>query len=191
MISWGGIRRNSAFEVAMPNDQCPACGGSKAITGIMYGQGQDAPVPGFVPDHTRRILGYPTPVVPRDRFRACLSCGHLWASLNIDELRLHIEQHGVELVKQVIAEMDHGPCRDLPDTAWGRMVGANISELDALVFAGRSGLVGRYREMRGVIWDQAIEETKGWYRKSREEKLALFGWVPKEKASKDDLDELL
>jgi hypothetical protein len=173
----------------MADDPCPVCESPKTITGAMYGS--EYPAGTFLPDHSRRIPSSPGLNVSQARFRACLTCGHLWAAIDPHAVRAHVGRHGGELVKQTLAEMDHGPCRDLPDTAWGRMVGANVSELDAIARAGGPGLIGRYREMRGVTWDEAIRETKGWPRKTREEKLVLFGWVAKEKPVKDDLAELV
>jgi len=78
----------------------------------------------------------------------------------------------------------------LPDTGVAREIAEKIAELDALVRTGKSGAVGRYREMRGVIWDEAIKEMKSWAKLTREEKLALFGWKPKANKTKQEFDDL-
>ena len=91
-------------------------------------------------------------------------------------------------LRQHIEELDGGPFRDLPDTDVGHWIGAAISEIDALVRAGSSAAVRRYRELRGVTWDQAIRETRDWSGLTRGEKLELFGWVPKKKPALDDFD---
>jgi hypothetical protein len=119
---------------------------------------------------------------------ACVSCGLVWTALEPSALRDHIERHGREILRQELEEIEHGPYRGLPDTDLAREVADRIAELDALARSGKIGLVGRYRELRGVTWDQAHKDVGGWADLTRGEKLALLGWTPKKKAVVDDLD---
>lgn len=146
----------------MSDAPCPACSGSKIVTGRM----QDADQFSF-------------------RF-APASCSHPRVTPP-EALRTILRSSGWEIAKQEIDEIDHGPCRDLPNSDCGRMVGASIWELDKLARAGRSALLRRYRDMRGVRCDVAAKEATHWRQLTREEKLELFGWVAKVKPPKDDL----
>jgi hypothetical protein len=119
---------------------------------------------------------------------ACVSCGHLWSSVDPGVLREFIRTHGNELAKQQLDDFDHGLTRGLPDTGPAREAAEKVAEIDALVRSGKIGAVGRYRELRGVTWDQAIKETRNWHDLKRDEKLTLFGWEPKTKQPVDDLD---
>jgi hypothetical protein len=120
--------------------------------------------------------------------RACLSCGLVWSAVDPDRLRFLIADHGLELARQHLDEIDHGPYRDLPASDAAREIGDRVAELDALARAGAHGpMVRRYRELCGVTWDQAHRDVKDWPRLTREAKLELFGWVPKTK--KDEFDD--
>ncbi len=118
----------------------------------------------------------------------CVSCGHLWSSIDPQALRDYIQAHGSELLKQRIDESDHGPYRGLPDSELAHEIADKVAEIDALVQCGKPGAAGRYRELRGVTWDQAIKETRNWRDLKRDEKLAFFGWEPKKKQPVDDLE---
>lgn len=174
--------------LAMPEARCPACGESKSIAGTM--PGPDSAEGRFVPANTGVLFNRTGVPMRCEPFRACMACGLVWATLDPVAIRAFIRAHGKELAGQWLDEIDHGPCRDLPDTEWGRRVGGSISELDALARAGTSALVRRFREIRGVTWDVALKEAGRWPQMTREEKLEFFGWVGKEKTPKDDLGEL-
>jgi hypothetical protein len=120
--------------------------------------------------------------------RACVSCGHVWTTLDPARLRGVIRSSGEEIARQELDEIDFGPHRGLPDTELAREIADKVAELDALCRSGKVGVAGRYRELRGVTWDQALKETRDWVRLTREEKLALFGWETKKKVPIDDLD---
>jgi hypothetical protein len=121
-------------------------------------------------------------------FRACVSCGHVWNRVDPARLREHIASCGDELARQELDEIDRGIYRDLPDIAAAREIAEKVAAIDALIRAGKTGAVGLYRELKGVTWDQALHETGRWARLTRDEKLALFGWLPKKKVRVDDLD---
>ncbi|MDG3002195.1 hypothetical protein [Paludisphaera mucosa] len=143
--------------------------------------------------------GYPASVRPRHcrppgagfglpAFSACFTCGLVWSSVEPDALRGFIHRRGEEIARQHLDEIERGPFRDLPDTDLAREIGAAIADVDALSRAGSSAVPRRYRELRGVPWDQALHDTRNWRRLTREEKLELFGWAPKKKSALDDFD---
>jgi hypothetical protein len=140
--------------------------------------------PSMVWDH-RPVAGAAVPA----EARACLSCGHLWAHLEPSHLRRFIRDYTGELGRQYLDELERGPYRDLPDTDLAREIGDQIAELDAIARNGSAGkVVRRYREFRGVTWDQALKDVTKWSELKRPKKLALFGWIPKkEKEPFDDL----
>lgn len=173
----------------MPDERCPACGGTKIVAGSM--QGPESALSAFVPHSARNVFALNQGLSPSAPFRACLGCGLLWSAIEPASLTGHMRASGRELARQEADELEYGPCRELPDTEWGRMVGGYVAELDAMARAGGNGLLRRYRDMRGVTWDVANQEAGRWAKLTREEKLGLFGWVPKAKPSKDDLGELL
>ena len=167
----------------MSDTRCPACSGSKIVIGPMHSS--EAYGVRFAP----LSCGYPALPLISSYFHACFGCGLLWSTFDPETLRSVLRASGQEIAKQEIDEIDYGPCRDLPDSDWGRMVGASISELDKLARDGRTALLRRYRDMRGVTWDVAAMEATHWRQMTREEKLGRFGWVAKVKPPKDDLDE--
>lgn len=140
-----------------------------------------SPVCGFVPNHTRGHAA-----IESGAF-GCVTCGHAWTSLDPGKLRNAIVQSGDELARQRLDELERGPLRDLPDTEVAREIASKVARIDALVYSGRTGAVALYRELAGVIWDEAISQMRRWSRLSRPEKLALFGWVEKVKCPPDDL----
>jgi len=120
--------------------------------------------------------------------RACLSCGLVWSKVDPLKLRESVWKNGVEIDRQHLDEIDDGPFRDLPNTALARALGAKVQEIEALIRSGRRvEAIRRYRELRGVTWDQAHKDMSNWSNMPREEKLALFGWVPKKKGAIDEL----
>ncbi len=171
----------------METERCPVCGEPSVLIGQIVA-GHEHYGYAFVPNFCRPPLqedGVPVHGGPR----ACISCGHLWMSLDPGRLRKFVASFGGELARQALDEIDLGPYRDLPDTALAREIAEGIAEIDALARSGRTGAVGRYREIRGVPWDRALKEASQWAHLTREEKLALFGWTPKKKKTPvDDLD---
>ena len=166
--------------------RCPRCGSPKAVLGEVS-SGHEYYPSLFVPRKCRQ-LRLAMGVGLAGAFHACGSCGLIWSAVAPRHLRAFVEEYGDEVARQQWDEFDRGPYRDLPDTDLGREIGAKVAEIDALERSGRPGVAGRYRELRGVTWDQALQETRNWSHLTREEKLALFGWVAKKKASFDDLD---
>ena len=57
----------------------------------------------------------------RFTFSSCLSCGHVWASLEPGKLRNFIRWRGDELVRQSLDFLEHGPGHDLPDVPEARI----------------------------------------------------------------------
>jgi hypothetical protein len=172
----------------MESQRCPSCGKPTVILGLAIAGRENVHGASFLPRNCRPShAGNGIPLQGGALF-ACVSCGHAWTNLNPCRLRDHIETHGQEIAKQELDEIDRGPYRDLPATSLGREIGDKIREIDRLVRDGRIGHIGRYRELRGVIWDQAIKETRNWADLTREEKLELFGWISKKKPPVDGLD---
>jgi hypothetical protein len=169
----------------METPRCPACGKSTVIVGqVTSGDGSANT---FVPTNCRAwrlVKGVNLPYA----FQACVSCGHAWTMLDPAKLRAFIEEYGEELTQQLLEDFVGGRYRGLPDTDLAREVADHVAEIDALVRSGY-GAIRRYRELKGVTWDQAIKQVGGWSNLSREEKLALFGWVAKmkEKLAVDEL----
>jgi len=103
-------------------------------------------------------------------------------------LRRFLQVH--ELGRQYLDELERGPYRDLPDVDLAREIGDHVAELDAIARNSIAGkVVRRYRELRGVTWDQALKDASDWAELTRPEKLALFGWIPKK--AKEFFDDLL
>ncbi len=171
----------------MESESCRACGATTVVVGHVVAGPESNVGHAFVPRNCRPAWQTTRLAVPNG-FRACVSCGHVWARIDPAALREHIASHGEELARQELAEIDYGIYRDLPDVAAAREVAEKVAAIDALVRAGKTGAAGLYRELKGVTWDQALHETARWARLTREEKLALFGWLPKKKASVDDID---
>lgn len=176
----------------MEASRCPRCHQASVIHGRMVAQ-DSSPDEGFVPRNVRLFRHVQVVPLAQRATYACVSCGHLWSAVDPAKLRQFIATWGEEIAKQELDEIDRGPYRDLPDISLAREIAENIAELDALVREGKPGGVARYREMRGVIWDEAINAMRRWTKLTREEKLALFGWEPKAKtkAAADDLGEPL
>ena len=119
---------------------------------------------------------------------ACPACGLAWTEHDPARLRAAIRDHGGELGRQLLDEVDGGPLRDLPDTAAAREVAAWLAELDDLARVAAGGRVARrFHELTGTSWDEAIAATRHWHRLSRPEKLAHLGWEAKKAGPGDDL----
>lgn len=173
----------------MSSATCPQCGRSTVFSGgITHGPDTMVQARNFVPTDQLPIWRAYPGILLMGEPQVCVSCGHLWSSVDPQDLRKYIQAHGSELLKQRLDESDHGPYRGLPETDLAREIADKISEIDALVQSSLPGFVGKYRELRGVTWDQAIKETRHWRDLTREEKLALFGWESKKKGPVDDLD---
>ena len=162
---------------------CPHCQSANAVLGDMTG------AEGYAHSFAPRNCRYFRPnagIAPSGAFYACASCGLVWTAVDPGKLRAFIAAHGEELARQQLDEFDRGPFRDLPDTEIGRKIGAKVAAVDAAARAGKA--TRKYRELRGVTWDQAFKDTTNWARLTRQEKLELFGWVAKKKAPVDDFD---
>ena len=165
-------------------ERCPHCGGTTLVNGEVRGDQHGV---AFMPRHARPFWNPGGVAIERDA-RACLTCGHLWLHVNPAELRRFIQDRTGEIGRQFLNEIERGPYRDLPATTLARQIAEHVAEIDSLVRDGFHGkAVRRYREMRGVIWDQAINDLRNWANLTRPEKLALFGWIPKKKEPFDDL----
>ena len=174
---------------------CPRCRASViVITGSVTPTGEGGGGSYFVPSHARLFQRKPG-VVLRSDFLACSSCGHFWSSLAPDELRSFLLTDGTELARQHLQTLESGPSHDLPDISEAREAGERVAEIDALVLQGkRPQATRRYREMMATTWDEAINAVRDWQSLGRPEKLARFGWRPKEESKPPDhpmLDRLL
>ncbi len=158
---------------------CPMCQGSAILAGSVGSPGY---MSYFVP-RNMPIAAWSVPCVPlTHEFRACLSCGHVWSSLRPRQLRALVEAHGRELDKQYLEFLDAGPDRDLPDVPLAREAGRCVAEIDALAVAGHQAeATRRYRQLKQATWDEAVNTVRHWPDLERAQKLALFGWAPKEK----------
>ncbi|MGP0066795.1 MAG: hypothetical protein ACLQGP_24790 [Isosphaeraceae bacterium] len=108
--------------------------------------------------------------------------------LSPQTLHAYIAQSGPELGRQRLKSAMFGPDHDLPDFPEARKAGKGVAEIDDLMLFGKPGEAARrYRELTGTIWDQVHEIVHRWFDLTREEKLALFGWCPKDKLPIDDL----
>ena len=114
-------------------------------------------------------------------FLSCWSCGHLWASLAAEELRIFIEERGREVARQHRDAAEFGPDHGLPDRPEARRAAQAVSEIDALVLSGRTSEARRqYRQLTRSTWFQAFIALRGWQDLERARKLALLGWTPKD-----------
>jgi hypothetical protein len=112
---------------------------------------------------------------------ACTSCGHMWASLDPEKLREFVERYGDELARQQ-ADSYEGDFKGVPAG-----VVECVAEIDSLVSAGKSSeATRRFREFADSTWDRAVHALQGWRHLGREEKLAMFGYRPKELIPADD-----
>jgi hypothetical protein len=171
----------------MEPERCPRCGEATVVGGSINVPGEGGGPGIFVPNESQAFASYVW-VRTSGVYHACASCGHVWSSLDPAALRKFIQAHGKEVAKQQLDEFDHGPNRGLPDTELAHEIAERVAEIDALVRSGKPGAIGRYRDLRGVTWDQAIKETREWRTMKRDEKLALLGWEPKQKEPIDNLD---
>ncbi len=162
----------------MSQETCPACGKAKVVHGEGSSARENSPNR-FCPSGTRFSYTQ-VGVLITTPFRACVACGHFWSRIDPASLRAFIHEWGEEIARQELDESDFGIYRDLPDTAFAREIAEKVAEIDRLVRDGTHTYVGRYRALKEVIWDQAIKETRDWHRLTRPEKLALFGWEPKQ-----------
>ena len=173
----------------MGSEPCVHCGRSTVLPGDVTSGLEGGRGDRFAPAHARYSRNRPGVPLRPGTFRACASCGHVWSSLDPRALRDFVAEYGDELLRQHLDELERGPFRDLPDTELARSIGARVAELDAPAWEGKPGVIGRFREMTGLTWDEAIKLVSRWARLTREEKLALFGWRPKAKKGPiDDLD---
>ncbi len=173
----------------MELDRCPACNEPGVARGQFLVDGNYGLDRGGFALERACLFRFPPSVPLNAKPRACLSCGHVWSTIDPAKLRENIRLRGVEIDRQHLDEIDDGPFRDLPDTALARAMGKKVQEIDALVRNGRwIEAIRRYRDLQGVTWDQVHKDMNNWANMPREEKLALFGWVPQKK--KGPVDEL-
>ncbi len=160
----------------MTEDPCPRCRGTDVAVLDAAGPFSGPLYAGFVlrPRHCKGGAAPPL------QFSACLACGLVWPTVDPEALRTAIRSQGDELARQRLDALDRGPFRDLPDSDAARDIAAAIAEIDALIYSRRNP-VRRYRELRGVTWDQAHADVKAWPGLTREQKLELFGWPPSKK----------
>jgi hypothetical protein len=160
--------------------RCQSCGESTLVLGHPVG-GEGSQVFGFSPAATHASVKL------RVAFHACTSCGHVWAMVAPDELRIAIERHGRELIKQQLESSVDGPYHDLPDIPEARKAADGVAEIDALILTGH-GLeaVRRFRQLTGKTWDEVHATIPNWFDLKRTRKLAFFGWNPKGKLDEDD-----
>jgi hypothetical protein len=174
----------------MQEAACPRCHGSASVSMEIVCANADGARSrglgfGLRPRHCKGCLGPAALAAP---FSACLSCGLVWSDMEPRSLRAFILARGDELARQHLDRLEQGPLRDLPDIDAARAIGAAIAEVDTLAIADSTAAVRRYRELRGVTWDQALRDVKAWPRLTRREKLELFGWTPKKTAGEVDPD---
>jgi hypothetical protein len=101
-----------------------------------------------------------------------------------EKLRTYVHDRGGMLAWDHLQSLELGPAHDLPDCPEARQAGERVAEIDGLVLNGRQPeATRRYRELLGVKWDRAIDDVRGWREHSRAEKLAKFGWAPKQSLS--------
>jgi hypothetical protein len=181
------VRAVPAEVISMDAERCPKCNAFTVVAGHVtpgLGEMRDTHFC-FVPIGTRP-LRWKTGVVLRNAFLACSSCGHFWTSLAPNELRDFIEDYGRELAKQHLESLEaerHG----LPDCPKAREAGRRVATIDALMLADKQPeATRRYRQLTGTTWDQAIDTICHWRDLKRPQKLALFGWYPKDPPQADD-----
>jgi hypothetical protein len=100
-----------------------------------------------------------------------------------EELRQFLTDYGDEMARQDLTSLDAAPGPDpgLPDTTQARAAAEGVAEVDALVRAEKTGAAtGRYRDLSGCTWDEAIGALRTWRSMTRVEKLRRLGWPPKE-----------
>jgi hypothetical protein len=105
-----------------------------------------------------------------------MSCGHVWMTLDLKDLRVHARMHANELIRQHLESLEHGPHRGLPDSAEAREVDDQVAAIDCLLITGKQGeATRRYRERTGCTWDEALEKIREWPDLKRSVKLSLLG----------------
>jgi hypothetical protein len=165
----------------MEDWRCQSCGKSTLVPGTII-DALCGPRFSFVPADTS------AGVKLRVGFRACMSCGHVSASVAPDELRCAIEHHGAELIKQLLISYEIGRYHDVPDLPEARQAADGVAEVDASVLAGRVlEAKRRYRQLAGKTWDEVNATIPHWADLKRRRKLALFGW--RREGKLDDEDE--
>ena len=114
-------------------------------------------------------------------FLCCWSCGHVWASVDPEKLRAHIEENGNELARERLRPFAREPFHGLPDCPEAHEAADGVAEIDALVFEGKLiAAIRRYRELTHTPWGQAGDDVRGWHDFKRARKLAMFGWRSKD-----------
>jgi len=171
----------------MEAGRCPSCDATTLVPGYVP-SGEGAALR-FVPYGTQaggvNLRGV------KQTFLACWSCGHVSLSVAPAELRAYIAANGNELSKQRAKRIEAGPYHDLPDCSEAHTAADGVIQIDSLIMEGRHPEATRlFRELTGKTWDEAIDGISRWGNLKRAEKLALFGWCPKD-PSKSEQSELL
>ena len=162
--------------------RCPHCGGSVVVPGFIVSSDGGASAVRFVPRGSR-YLRVSLGVNLHQSLLACLTCGYLWSQLTPTELASFIAVEGGELLRQHLETLKSGPYHGLPDVPAARRAGEGVAAIDALMLDEKQPeATRRYRELTKTTWDHAIDAVRKWRDLKRAEKLALFGWHPKEES---------
>ncbi len=172
----------------MESHQCPKCCSSNVVSGSLSGVGESG-VAVFIPRglrFTAWLVRNPGVGLSNGSL-CCLACGLVWTHAKPEEVRATIEKHGNALAKELLEVMEWGPYFDVPDLPEARNAADGVVEIDSLIMDGRQpAATRRYRELTHCTWDQAASVIRRWLDLARREKLALFGWRPKESESTGD-----
>jgi hypothetical protein len=168
--------------LAMEAGRCPSCNAATVIPGYLS-SGAEWQANCFVPFGIRGGVALRR---GKHGFLGCWSCGHVSLSVAPEELRAHIASSGNELINQHIKRIEVGPYHDLPDHSEARKAADGVIRIDFLVMEGKQPEATRlFRELTGKTWDEAIDNLRDWHDRKREEKLAFFGWCPKNTSKPD------
>jgi hypothetical protein len=165
--------------IAMKSWRCPNCQSSTVLLGHLWNG--EFVANRFVPTQTRSHG-----VGLKHHFRCCWSCGHIWASVDPEQLRACIEQHGNELVREQLQPFARDPYYGLPACPEAHEAAKGVAEIDGLVFEGKViEAIRRYRELTHTKWGPAGDDIRAWHNLKRAKKLALFGWHSKDAITDD------
>jgi len=160
----------------MEVDRCPKCNGFAIVAGYVAASGGSGPAYVFVPHHVRLLRMKDGVQLEGANFRCCPECGHVWASLNVKELRDFIEAYGDALLRQDIQPLGTVSSHDPSAKPEVEAAVRGVTEIDALMRAGNQAkATRRYRDLSACTWDQAIDTVRGWRDFDWNHKLSLFG----------------
>lgn len=170
-------------------ERCPRCGSERVMRGTLTPMGRGGDANYFVPRDAsffRRKDG----VCLRHGSVCCMACGLVWSSVDLNELQDFVEKYCDEMtrldMKAALGLDDSEPhAPGTPEALIRAKQG--VAEIDALVRADRSAeATRRCRELTSATWDQAIDALRHWRDLKTEQKLALFGWTPKDLPTNDE-----